>query len=200
MRYKYAWSTVVNENYAKWAPYPDVGSQFEFRACSGARLDSMKEQMDKLSRPKLVFMEVGGNNADFYPLADSCLFHQSSDKKYGPNWEEEIDSKNPTGECRKEIGKVRDRLTSGNMDKFQDDIKQTIHTWRGHKSIMGNDATLLVLGYGRFFALDQACDEWSFNVFWASKTQNVVSGMRKEINDLVSMLVSKFCSQYAKHC
>jgi hypothetical protein len=152
----------------------------------------MKNQMDKLSKPKLVLMEVGGNNADFYPLADSCLFHATYGKKYGPNWEEEIDSKAPPqGECGREIGKVRDRLTGENMDKFQEDIRQTIHTWRGHRSAMGNDATLLVLGCAKFSTLDEVCDGWTFNIYWTNKTQNVVSGMRKEINSLTSILTSE---------
>jgi hypothetical protein len=152
----------------------------------------MKNQMDKLSKPKLVLMEVGGNNADFYPLADSCLFHATYGKKYRPNWEEEIDSKAPAqGECGREIGKVRDRLTGENMDKFQEDIRQTIHTWRGHRSAMGNDATLLVLGCAKFSTLDEVCDGWTFNIYWTNKTQNVVSGMRKEINSLTSILTSE---------
>jgi hypothetical protein len=117
MRYKYAWSTVINENYATWAPDAGAESQFEFTACSGAHLENIKDQMDKLTRPKLVLMEAGGNNADFYPLADSCLFHQDLNKNYGPSYENETDTtQEPKGECRREIGKVRDRLTGGNME------------------------------------------------------------------------------------
>jgi hypothetical protein len=37
----------------------------------------MMNQMDQLTRPNLVLMEAGGNNADFYAMADSCLFQSN---------------------------------------------------------------------------------------------------------------------------
>jgi predicted SpoU family rRNA methylase len=74
MRYKYAWSTVVNAAYSEWTP--DTGKQSIF-ACSGAHLEDMMNQMDQLTRPNLVLMEAGGNNADFYAMADSCLFQSN---------------------------------------------------------------------------------------------------------------------------
>jgi hypothetical protein len=60
----------VQAEYSNWAP-PNAPSEaeLEFRACSGSHLgDDMKNQMDLMSRPKVVLMEVGGNNANFYPL------------------------------------------------------------------------------------------------------------------------------------
>jgi hypothetical protein len=53
---------VVNANYAKWTPEASKEPEFEFKACSGAKLQNMGEQMDKMTRPKLVLMEAGGNN------------------------------------------------------------------------------------------------------------------------------------------
>ncbi|KAF2828722.1 SGNH hydrolase [Ophiobolus disseminans] len=57
-RYKYAWSTVIDGSYAKWTPDAGKEPEFEFKACSGARLENMNGQMDKMTRPKLVFMEA----------------------------------------------------------------------------------------------------------------------------------------------
>lgn len=56
---------------------------------------------------------------------------------------------------------------------------------------MNNDATLITLGYGRFFSMDEQCNKWNFNVPWADKneTQNVILDMRKEINELVNVLL-----------
>jgi hypothetical protein len=146
----------------------------------------MKDQMDKMSRPKLVMMEAGGNDADFYPLADACLFHAEG-KDYGKKYE---DDKGPVGKreglCKYEIDQVRDRLTGDRMAKFQAAIRQTIHDWRGHKSVKGNDATLMTVGYARFFAEGKECDDMKFTIPGASE-QKVVLDMRKDINELVSI-------------
>jgi hypothetical protein len=63
-RYKYAWSTVVDARFTDWVPGGKDAHEpsLEFRACSGAKLEDMKSQMDKMTRPKLVIMEAGGNN------------------------------------------------------------------------------------------------------------------------------------------
>jgi hypothetical protein len=184
MRYKYAWSTVINANYAQWTPDTGKEPQFEFKACAGAHLENMQDQMNLMTRPQLVFMEAGGNNADFYPMADACLFRTDPNKEYKPNYENDNPNK-PEGACRKEIQLVRGRLQGNDM---VDRVVQTIHTWRGHKSVMGGDASLFLIGYGRFFALDSQCDKWNFNVFWDRETQNVVAGMRQEFNELVRKL------------
>jgi hypothetical protein len=141
----------------------------------------MQDQMDQMTRPSIVFMEAGGNNADFYPMADACLFHADPTKKYGTKYEKDYNNP-PDGECKKEIQLVRDRLQGNRM---VDQIVQTIHTWRGHRSVMGGDASLFLLGYGRFFALDKACNDWNFGVLWDPDPQNVVVGMRQDFNELV---------------
>jgi hypothetical protein len=73
------------------------------------------------------------------------------------------------------------------MVDFQEEIKKTIHTWRGHRSVMGNDATLMAIGYARFFAEGPECNDWTFNVPF-KPPQRIVLEMRKEINELVSAL------------
>lgn len=187
MRYKYAWSTVANAMYAQWTPESGKESQFEFKACSGAHLENMKDQMDQLTRPKLVLMEAGGNNADFYHMADACLFQADPSKTYGPRYEDDTDPEHREGECRKEIDLVRSRLQGDNM---KNSVINTIHTWRGHRSVVGNDASLFLLGYSRFFGpdLDDACDKWNFAVPWQTQPQNVIKEMRGEFNELVRML------------
>lgn len=185
MRYKYAWSTVVNASYADWMP-DGKEPQFEFKACSGSKLENMMDQMDQLTRPKVVLMEAGGNNADFYPMADACLFHADPNRKdYGKKYEDD-DPNKPKGECRKEIQLVRGRVQG---DDIKNKVVDTIHAWRGHKAVMGNDASLFLLGYPWFFAFAEECDKWHFNVWWAKENQNVVMDMRKEFNELVRTLL-----------
>jgi hypothetical protein len=190
MRYKLARSTVVNATYSEWAPDNSIPPEFEFKACSGAHLENMEGHRDQLTRPKLVLMEAGGNNADFYPMADACLFQASNTKDYGSRYEDDTDPQNRKGECRKEIDKVRASLQGNSMQEL---VTKTIHMWRGHKSVMNNGASLLVLGYARFFGtdLDDACDKWNFAVPWRFQAQNVVKDMRAEFNEL--LCISPLC-------
>jgi hypothetical protein len=117
---------------------------------------------------------------DFYTMADACLFRRFPFKKYGANYEDD-NAKNPQGECRKEIALVKGRV----YNEVQGSIRKTIDMWRGHEAVMGNDATLMVLGYGRFFALGEKCNNWSFSVLWSTQPQKVLMEMRKEFNDIV---------------
>ncbi|KAI4709928.1 hypothetical protein J4E89_005158 [Alternaria sp. Ai002NY15] len=183
MRFKYAWSTVVNDRYQDWTPTPDQDPQFEFRACSGAHLGkNIHDQMDKLTRPKMTMLEVGGNNADFYPMADSCLFHTDPRVDYGTHYEDD-DAEKPTGLCRKEIKLVRGRVG----DNLKQAVIDTIDIWRAHPAVSGNDATLFMLGYARFFALDDACNDWDFGrqFQFPWNAQKLKKEMRQEFNDLV---------------
>lgn len=140
--------------------------------------------MDKTSRPKLVVMEAGGNNADFYAMADACLFHRYPNTDYGKKYEED-NAEAPEGLCRKEIALVRERIQGLGL---YNQVVNTIHAWRGHKAVIGNDATLMMLGYGRFFGTGSNCDAWNFNVLWAKQEQKLVRPMRDELNELVCNL------------
>lgn len=109
-------------------------AQLEFQACSGATLDQMNAQMDQIdpgTKVKAVVMEAGGNNANFYPLADACLFHYKLDgysrHDYGPDYEED-NAEDRKGECRHEFDWVRSRVdqTSG----LKEEVRKTIHLWR----------------------------------------------------------------------
>lgn len=185
-RYKYAWSTVVESHGSDWLP-DDRKAKLEFVACSGSRTDNVMDQMDKTTRPKVTLMEIGGNNADFYPMADSCLFHSDWNKDYGTFFEDD-NPDNPTGECWREIKLVRGRLDSNDI---KNNIVNVIHKWRGHPANMGNDASLFLFGYPWFFGDNKECDNWTFNVFYANgdKRQNVVQGMRTQFNQLVRTLL-----------
>jgi hypothetical protein len=144
MRYTYAWSTIVYNNYTEWAPEPNDIPDFEFKACSGSHLGkNMKDQMDQTRRPEMVMMEAGGNDAIFYPMADACLFKSNRTRTYGPKYEEDNDPNNVQGECRKEIREVRKRVTGNFIYNL---VVETIDIWRTHPAVFGNDASLFLLG------------------------------------------------------
>jgi hypothetical protein len=168
MRYKYAWYTVVNKAYANWIPDTDKQPEFQFKVCSGSHLGQiMIDQMDKTTRPKLVLMEAGGNDAIFYPMADACLFKSDTSRTYGKKYEDD-DPEHPEGACRYEIVQVRGRDSGSNIFDL---VVQTINRWRSHPAVVGNDASLYLLGYSRFFApgLDPACDDWNFGVQYGNE-------------------------------
>ncbi|ORY01740.1 SGNH hydrolase-type esterase domain-containing protein [Clohesyomyces aquaticus] len=182
LRYKYAWSTVVEGKGSDWLPNGKK-AKLEFVACSGSRAENVMQQMDKTTRPKVTLMEIGGNNADFYPMADSCLFHSDKDKDYGTHFEDD-NPDNPTGECRREINLVKGRVKSNDI---KNKIVDVINGWRAHPANAGNDASLYLHGYPWFFADNKECDDWTFSVFYVNDTQKskVVQGMRTEFNSLI---------------
>ncbi|KAF2108526.1 hypothetical protein BDV96DRAFT_670960 [Lophiotrema nucula] len=88
-RFINAYSPVVNSSYEHWMP-PGKTPKFAFEACSGARSD--------------LTAEFGGNNLDFYPLADACLFHRQWDKDYGKTYTEDTETDpEKMGACRHEF-------------------------------------------------------------------------------------------------
>jgi len=129
-------------------------------------------------------------------MADACLFHATTNftYSYGPSYENDT-AKDHNGDCRYEINLVRDRVND-NMQRY---VHDKIDLWRAHKAVAGNEATLIVLGYGRFFSLDEACDKWYFNVFWNREYQYLVKEMRKEFNDIVSAGPPSCCGAVPVH-
>lgn len=166
-------------------------AKLEFKACSGAQTDGMMDQMDQTTRPKVTLMEVGGNNANFYPMADACLFHSERGTDYGPHFDDD-NPNDPKGKCWKEIHEVQTRI--GN-NKIREKIVGVINGWRGHRANMGNDASLYAHGYPWFFGDNKECDEYTFTVPYANdKTQMVTQGLREKMNSLVRMPMALLAS------
>lgn len=164
-----------------------------FGACSGHKLGMMWNEMDHLARrPELYIMEAGGNDADFYPMADACLFNREFDnvpdkwlepkiptrKDYGPEYPD------PKGECMKGLKHVQDTI-GANGSKIKAKVVDTINMWRSHTKTQHMDATLIVIGYGRFWAEGTECDKWSFAMPWSLKKPKLHLQMRKDMNHLV---------------
>jgi hypothetical protein len=163
----------VNDAYKDWTLETNRITDFQFEACSGAHLgDNMRDQMDNTTRPKLVLMEAGGNDAIFCPMADACLFKSNNSRTYGKLYEDD-DPNNPEGECRYEIGQVKGRIEGDNIKNL---VVQTIDMWRKHPAVGDNDASLFLLGYAGFFApgLDPACNQWDFGVQYANEVDNTL--------------------------
>lgn len=185
---------MISSHYSDWSK--GRGDQeFMFGACSGHRLEMMWNELDHLPRrPELVIMEAGGNNAEFYPMADACIFNREfvnvpeswtdikipERKDYGPEYPD------PNGECAKGLKQVQDTIGQDGS-KIRDKVIETINMWRGHAKTQHMDATLVVIGYGRFWAESTDCDEWTFAMPWSLNKPKLHLQMRKDMNNLVSV-------------
>lgn len=157
-------------------------AKLEFKACSGSTTDDMMDQMDQTTRPKVTLMEVGGNNANFYPMVDACLFHSDRGTDYGPHFDDD-DPNDPKGKCWKEINLVQGRIES---NEIREAYVGVIDDWRAHPHNAGNAASLYAHGYPWFFGDNKECDEYTFASIWANdKTQMVTQGLRAKMNSLV---------------
>ncbi|KAL1607895.1 hypothetical protein SLS60_002833 [Paraconiothyrium brasiliense] len=157
----------------------------------------MWNEMDHLARrPELVIMEAGGNNADFYPMADACLFNKDllhfppedwSDigvperRDYGPEYPD------PNGDCMKGLQQVQDTIGQ-NGSNMKGKVTDTINMWRSHAKTQNMDATLIVIGYGRFWAEGTDCNDWTFALPWALKKPKLHLQMRKDMNNLIDQV------------
>ncbi|ORY09828.1 SGNH hydrolase-type esterase domain-containing protein [Clohesyomyces aquaticus] len=194
-RYKYAWGPMISSHYSDWSK--GRGDQeFMFGACSGHRLGMMWNELDHLPRrPELVIMEAGGNDAEFYPMADACLFNSEWDnipenwndlklpkpKDYGPEYPD------PSGECQKGLKQVQDTIGQGGSN-IKAKVIDTINMWRGHSKTQNMDATLIVIGYARFWAENTECDNWTFALPWAANKPKLHLQMRKDMNNLIDQV------------
>lgn len=136
-------------------------------------------QMERVGNPRLITMQAGGNNAGFYNVASSCLFHDR-DMDYGPDYPDQ-------GECLKAITDARNYINGGQL---QEDIRITIQDIIDHPAVSGNpDFQLFVVGYGHFFAVDDDttwCNDHSFVLPWRlQQRQKLLLDLRKDINALV---------------
>lgn len=130
MRLSHAYSTQVRDMAKDWVP-EGKEVDLQFKAYSGSRLENMCEmdyrqgiQMDLLDRPKVVLMQAGGNNADFYPIANDCIYHSDGAKL--PLYEDDPEGKGP---CRTSLRRTKEKIENSN---FKDLVIRTIHEWRGH--------------------------------------------------------------------
>lgn len=179
-RLKEGWATVIRDLGKEWGP-EGYEPKLCFEACSGRKMEHMSEELDKCAdfRPEITIMEVSGNDADFYGMADNCLFHKWG-KNYGTLYEDD-DPANPTGSCRQSIAQVRE-----NIKGIESKYKDTINMWKGHRANQDNDASLFTIGYGQFFGMNDECNDWNFQVpIPFVGTQRIVKEMREEFNEMV---------------
>lgn len=117
-----------------------------FQACSGARMPDIGGQMDLLPSspaPGFATMTIGGNDAGFFDVASSCIFHQDSltGHNYGPAYPD------PSGECYKAIQSANNTINSALFkSNFVGDFTDIITRIGG-----ADDFRLFITGYPRFF-------------------------------------------------
>ena len=132
---------------------------FSWAACSGSRLVNMQNQIGNTgSSPRLVTMHAGGNDANFFGIADNCVFHSQS-KDYGLNYNEDP---NRTGACAKAIDSAKNYIANS----LGKDLNNTIDSIMASDNVKSQpDFLLYVLGYAQFFNGDTTwCNGHSFGV------------------------------------
>lgn len=85
-------------------------ADMQFVACTGNRLVNMASQAPQISQitgeVDLIVLTVGGNDAHFYDVASSCIFHDKFPHDYGAQYPDE------TGECFQSIESASEYITS----------------------------------------------------------------------------------------
>lgn len=149
----------------------------QFKACSGSRLANMCNepyrqgiQMDITTRPKVVLMEAGGNNADFYPISRVCIFQQDGAKLQF--YEDDTDGRGP---CKSSLSNTQAKNGGSGL---KDQFINTINAWRGHPQVFGNEASLYLLGYGTFSADGNDRNDSTF--FWNHPQQMLTKQQRQD--------------------
>lgn len=164
--------------------------EFHFAACSGKVLGDMAQgqhQTDNTgSSPNLVIMTAGGNNAGFFSIVDSCVYHVNKDQDYGPNY---ADDTARTGACAIAI----DKQTKYVNGELGNDLQKTIVDIFDRDNVKSNpDFMLYVTGYATFFGLDDDwCNDSSFGVTSRPPLSHI---LRNDINNLVKLLNNVYSS------
>ena len=170
----------------------DTKSSFNFPACSGKKLEDMRGQISNAgSSPSLVVMTAGGNNANFFKVADGCIFHSNWSMDYGAIY---VDDTARTGACAQAIDASKAIIT-GTMDK---DLKNTLDDLLVADNVKLNpDFLLYVTGYAAFFnPKDDWCNHHSFGITSFPPLSNA---LRSDINTLVTQLNTVYQNTIQNH-
>ena len=159
---------------------------FSFPACSGSALVDIakgQKQIENLgSSPKLAVMTSGGNNALFYRVVDSCIYHSEKSRNYGLPYADDV---NKTNDCAMAINNSTTYINNG----LSGDLNRTFDDIFLAQNVMSQPDFLLYLTeYAQFFNLnDDWCDCHSFSIrYWDRPHLSHV--LRADINGLVTKL------------
>lgn len=87
--------------------------KMQFLACAGSVLEDMTKGNAQILKTNgdvdLIILTAGGNNAHFYEVASSCIYHDKQPFDYGGLYPD------PMGECAKSIELARSYILSGSQ-------------------------------------------------------------------------------------
>lgn len=113
---------------------------FSFAACSGSRLIYMtlgpKQICNTGSSPNLVVMTAGGNDAQFFNIVDSCIYHSSAGVNYGINYADDTSRSSACAVAIDAANKYLDNVISL-------DLKNTIDGILASANVKSNSNFLL---------------------------------------------------------
>ena len=200
LRVKDAWGPQM-KNDDSWVTN---GQKMTFTPCAGAVFKDVTSidnhtnppQLDTLvDKPSLVVMSMGGNNAFFADIVNSCIYNGDPRVDYGLPFH--LDTQG-TGECKKTLAKADDVLSSGEL---ADGLTKTIDAIFLHAAQNGfpSDFRLYINSYVDFFnAETDACEKWTFAPWW-SRVRNrqpplLTKELRQAFNDRVGALAQTYVS------
>jgi hypothetical protein len=169
---------------------PGVGEiTFEFKGCSGGRLEDMydgQQQIKQTDQPRVVVLTVGGNNALFAPIVDSCVYLSNPLFDYGKRFDLDTAS---TGECKRNLNSAQNYITSDTEFGMAAQLRTTLDKlfgWAANEKKLPY-FYLYVTGYAHFWNdLNDECNNWSFSL-WArpdDRMPYLTRAFRQRFNDV----------------
>ena len=174
--------------------WTDSAVDFKFLACSGAQLVAAVKgdnenkqptpQLDGAGTPRLLTMELGGNNCHFSDIAKACIYLGGIGKEYP----------DPAGTCYQTIVKWENYVLSDKesaTESFYYDHHQTLKDIMDWDTIKGrDDFYLYIVGYAEFFNTSPGSD-WCNNESFRLGGPKLSNPLRSKINELVRNVNSK---------
>ena len=179
-----------------------------FVACSGSVFKHIGGQLDDMNQkvqtgidengkdgpefsdviPEFATLTIGGNDALFYEVVSSCIFHPDFKRDYGPDYPD------PNGACYEAIRNSNNEI---NSDDFSKSLQQAFTDIINHPKVKGKASfKTFVTGYAQFFNQDDpACDNYGLRIAFGPLMKRP---LRKALNDLVLHINSKI-EEVVKH-
>lgn len=180
------------------------GVQFDFAACSGTKMIDMAKggrEIDHTTDPDLVIMTVGGNNAGFFNVIDSCVYHSNTKIDYGPDYDKDPQR---VGLCAKAIDFAKNYILSEKDDGLRKQLRDTYNDLLISKAYKSNpELRIYQTGYVHYFNVKPDGDWCNSTRFIPFRSPTLSRLVRLDINDLVdngNRVIKEVTAEYAdKH-
>ncbi|KAH7364720.1 SGNH hydrolase-type esterase domain-containing protein [Rhexocercosporidium sp. MPI-PUGE-AT-0058] len=165
-----------------WAEEP---IQFSFASCSGATFNEVKSiQMGEVGLPELPTLQVGGNDANFGPIAANCIFA-------GDLFGFQRDYPDPQGSRFQALAKAKASIdtsldNAGHGKSFYADHHQTLQAIMASDNLKNReDFYLYVATYAEIFNVSPGSDWCNKESFGIVRRPLLSNALRSKINELI---------------